>query len=401
MERSSSPETPQALGAAAGATLAIVLFAVLFLLSRVDYLLFHAIVEIVAVLVAFGVFVITWNTRRIVANPYLTVLGVPQLFVGAVLILHALAYKGMGVFVGHGYTAELATQLWIVARILGAGAFVVAGISLSRPLRLGVVFGAFGVVTIASLAAIFLGRFPAMYVDGVGLTPLKIAAEYLVVALAAASLALLARNRDSFEPRVGGLLAGSILAMIAAELAFTLYVDVYGFLNFLGHYLSLSSLVMLYLAIIDTALVRPYSLLFYELRQLQRAEHEIAETLQSAILTAPERIESIEMGHAYVSATGSARVGGDFFDLFAPAPGLVAFVVGDVCGKGIEAAASTTTVRTTLRSYAYVDPDPVSVLSRANATLSHHFTNDKFATVVYGVLETTTGSLRLASAGHP
>jgi len=402
MEETSKLETSGGLGAVGGVALAVVLFAVLFPLSRVDYLLFHSIVEIFAVLVAFGVFVITWNTRHIVSNPYLIVLGGPQLFVGAVLILHALAYQGMGVFVGHGYTAGLAAQLWIVARLLGAGAFLVAGISLWHPISRGAVFTAFGAVTFASLVAIFVfDWFPTMYVEGVGLTPVKIAAELVVVLMATGALVLIGRSGDFFEPRVRWLLTGSILAMIGAELAFTLYVDVYGFLNFFGHYLSLGSLIMLYLAIIDTALVRPYSLLFFELRRLQRAEHEIAETLQSAILTVPERVDSLEMGHAYVSATGTARVGGDFFDLFAPAPGLVAFLIGDVCGKGIKAAAQTMIVRTTMRSFAYRDADPSYVLGRSNAALSHQFDADKFATVVYGVLESATGRMRIASAGHP
>ena len=400
MGDTSGMDSPQRVGAAGGLVVGVVLFAILFPLSRVNYLLFHSLVEMVAVLVAFGIFVIAWNTRRIASNPYLLVLGVSQLFVGAVLLLHALAYKGMGVFAGG--SSDLATQLWIVARILAAFSFLAAGIALRRPVRVGRLIAAFGVATCVALATIFVWRvFPAMYVDGVGLTPLKIAAEYGVVLIAATALWLLWRDRERFERRVGGLLAGAILAMIAAELAFTLYLDVYGALNFLGHYLALASLLMVYMAVITTALVRPYSLLFFELERRAEAERQIADTLQSGILTAAERVDSLEVGHAHVSATALARVGGDFYDLFAPADGVVAFVLGDVCGKGIEAATSTTMVRTTLRGFTYCDPDPASVLSRSNESLAHQFASDKFATVVYGTLETATGRLRLASAGHP
>jgi len=390
MEEDHPQDPPEGSDAARGLIVGAVLLAVLLPLSRSNYLLFHSLVEIVAVLVAFGIFVIAWNTRRIVLNPYLLILGVPQLFVGAVLLLHALAYKGMGVFAGYG--ADAATQLWIVARALAALAFLIAGISLRHPVRVISVLVAFGAVACVA---------PTMYVEGIGLTPLKVSAEYAVMLLAAVALWLLWRDRDRFEPRVARLLAASIVAMIAAELAFTLYVDVYGALNFIGHYLSLVSLMLVYVAVIATALVRPYSLLFFELKRREEAEREIADVLQSAILMAPERVDSLEVGHAYVSASGLARVGGDFYDLFAPAAGLVAFVVGDVCGKGIEAAASTTVVRTTLRSFAYDDPDPASVLRRSNDSLAHQFASDRFATVIYGVLESSTGLLRLASAGHP
>ena len=388
------------MGMRGGLLIGVAVFAVLLPLSRINYLLFHALVETTAVVVAFGIFVIAWNTRRISSSTYLLVLGIPQLFVGAVLLLHMLSYKGMNVFVGYG--ANLPTQLWIVARLLAVAAFIVAGISLRRSVRLTSVFLAFGAVTAAALATIFIwGVFPAMYVEGTGLTPLKVIAEYVIVALTALALWLLWRDRDRFEPRVARLLAGAMLLIISAELAFTLYVDVYGALNFLGHYLTLACLMMVYAAIIQTALVQPFSLVFLELQRRVDAEHDIADRLQSAMLLAPSSVGCIEMGTAYVSAEGLARVGGDFYDLFKPDYGSVAFVVGDVCGKGIEAATSTTMVRTTLRSFAYGGAGPHEVLGRSNESLCHQFESDKFATVIYGVVESATGWLRMASAGHP
>ena len=390
---------PSGLGTRGGAILAVALFAILLPTSRYNYLLFHSLVEMVAAVVAFSVFVIAWNTRRIVSNRYLLVLGVTQLFVGAVLFLHLLSYKGMGVFTA--YQADLPTQLWIVARLLVASSFLVAGISLRRPLRIGAVFIAFGIATALALSAIAVGVFPTMHVEGVGLTPVKIAAEYLTMLIAAGAFLLLHRNRNRFERRVVVLLMSAIVTMILAELAFTLYVDVYGALNFVGHLLALGSIMLIYMAVVDTALVRPYSLLFFELKRREEAEREIADTLQSAMLMAPARVDTLEMGHAYVSATGLARVGGDFFDLFEPARGFVSFVIGDVCGKGIEAAASTTMVRATIRGFAYHDTDPGAVLGRSNESLAHQFATDKFATAIYGVLGSDTGRLRLASAGHP
>jgi len=388
------------LGMRGGLLVGAGVFAVLLPLSRINYLLFHSLVEITAVVVAFGIFVIAWNTRRISSSTYLLLLGIPQLFVGAVLMLHMLSYKGMNVFVGYG--ANLPTQLWIVARVLAVAAFLVAGVSLRHSIRPLSVFLAFGGVTAAALATIFIWDvFPVMFVEGVGLTPLKVVSEYAIVALTALALWLLWRDRDRFEPRVASLLAGAMLLIILAELAFTLYVDLYGALNFLGHYLALVGLMMIYSAIIQTALVRPFSIVFLELKRRVEAEHDIADKLQSAMLLAPPSVGCLEMGTAYVSAEGLARVGGDFYDLFKPVGGSVAFIVGDVCGKGIEAATSTTMVRTTLRSFAYGGAGPREVLGRSNESLCHQFANDKFATVIYGVVESATGMLRIASAGHP
>ncbi len=400
MDEALTPKPTNDLGMRGGLLVGIAVFAVLLPLSRVNYLLFHSLVETTAVVVAFGIFVVAWNTRHISSSTYLLVLGIPQLFVGAVLLLHMLSYKGMNVFVGYG--ANLPTQLWIVARLLAVVAFLVAGVSLRHAIRPTSVFLACGAVTAATLAAIFVWDvFPVMYAEGVGLTPFKIFAEYAIMTLTALALWLLWRDRNRFEPRVVSLLAGAMFLLILAELAFTLYVDVYGALNFLGHYLALVSLMIVYSAIIQTALVEPFSLVFLELQRRVQAEHDIADKLQSAMLLTPPRVGCLEMGTAYVSAEGLARVGGDFYDLFKPVSGSVAFIVGDVCGKGIEAATSTTMVRTTLRSFAYGGAGPREVLSRSNESLCHQFENDKFATVIYGVVESATGTLRIAGAGHP
>lgn len=372
---------------------------VLYPLSRANYLLFHALVESFAVAVASGIFIIAWNTRRIAASRYLLTLGVAHLFVAFVTLLHAFAYKGMGIFPGAG--ANLPAQLWIIERVLEALAFVVAAVAIRREIPVGVTFASFGALTVISLAAIWVRPvFPTMYVDGTGLTATKIFSEYAIVGLFAMGLALLWRERSRFEPGVTRLLVSAISLMIAADLAFTLYTDVYGALNFLGHYLVLIGYVLVYRALIRTALREPYSLLFHELKQREETEHHIAERLQTAILAAPERVDDVEMGHAHVSATRSARVSGDFWDLFAPQPGRVAFVLGDVCGKGIDAAATTVMARAVIRSFSYADPDPSAVLCNTNVALGRQLADDKFVTAVYGVIDVSSGEVIVASAGH-
>jgi hypothetical protein len=382
-----------------GAVLAVG-FIALYLVGRENYLLFHALTESFSLIVAAGIFIIAWNTRRLSANTYLLTLGVAHLFVAFVVLLHAFAYRGMGTFPQGG--ANLPTQLWIISRVLVALAFLVAGVSLRRNVPVIGTFVALGGLTTMALASIWvIPVFPIMYIDGVGLTTTKIVAEYVVMAMFAGAFVLLWRDQSRFEPRVARLLLAAIALMIAAELAFTLYVDVYGLLNLTGHYLVLVSFVLIYRALIHTVLREPYSLLFRELKSKQEAEQRIAETLQSAILSMPEHVAGVEIGHAHLSATSDGLVGGDFWDLFVPTPGLVAFVLGDICGKGIEAAASTVTVRTTIRSFSYEDPSPASVLSRANDALGKQLADDKFATVVYGVLDVQSGGITIARAGHP
>lgn len=80
-------------------------------------------------------------------------------------------------------------------------------------------------------------------------------------------------------------------------------------------------------------------------------EHAIAETFQEALLQEPPFVAGVEMGVRYRAATDAARIGGDFYDLVMLAPGKLMVTVGDVCGKGLGAAAHSATVRYMLRAY--------------------------------------------------
>jgi len=90
----------------------------LYLSSRYSYLLFHSLIEIVTIAVAFTLFILTWNSRGYLSNNYLRLLGIGYAFIAVIDLVHTFAYKGMNVFPGYG--ANLPTQLWIAARYLQA-----------------------------------------------------------------------------------------------------------------------------------------------------------------------------------------------------------------------------------------------------------------------------------------
>ena len=106
-------------------------------------------------------------------------------------------------------------------------------------------------------------------------------------------------------------------------------------------------------------------------RRAEEKQRRIAETLQrSMLITPPEgAFPGLDVTTAYEPAWDEAQVGGDFHDAFALAGGQVAFVVGDVTGKGLEAAAYTAEVKFALRAFLREDPDPASALSRLNRFL--------------------------------
>ena len=138
--------------------------------------------------------------------------------------------------------------------------------------------------------------------------------------------------------------------------------------------------------------------------RLYTERSRIAHTLQVKLL--PERLPEIPralMAARYRAAGELNEVGGDFYDVFQRSPTEWAIVVGDVSGKGAEAAAVTALARYTLRAAALEDAPPSGALQRLNTAMLYDETS-QFATVVMAYLSSgPDGSidLRLALAGHP
>jgi hypothetical protein len=136
---------------------------------------------------------------------------------------------------------------------------------------------------------------------------------------------------------------------------------------------------------------------------LYAAEHQQAETLQRSLLPSLPKLPDLELAARYLAGGAGQKVGGDWFDVFALTDGGVGFVIGDVIGHDLEAAASMSQVRAALRAYAYEGDDPAEVLSRLDR-LVQTFELTELVSVVYGVLsplhQDGSRALRLANAGH-
>jgi hypothetical protein len=167
----------------------------LHLSSLYSYLFFHSLVEISRIVVIFGVFVLAWHSRRWSQNGYLTFVGIAYLFVGFLELLHALAYKGMGVF--QGYDANLPTQLWVAFRYLESISLLVAAFLIDKRISPAVAFGGYSLITTAIAIAIFSGTFPDCFVEGKGLTTFKIESEYIISGLFFISVLLLMRSAST------------------------------------------------------------------------------------------------------------------------------------------------------------------------------------------------------------
>jgi hypothetical protein len=124
---------------------------------------------------------------------------------------------------------------------------------------------------------------------------------------------------------------------------------------------------------------------------------------QSLIPAALPELEGLELSATFRPAERDAQVGGDFYDAFTLPDGSSALVMGDVCGKGPEAAALTALSRYTIRAAAMDETDPQVILNRLNDALIDQVTDGRFVTLAFARVSNTPEGLALEtiSAGHP
>lgn len=145
-----------------------------------------------------------------------------------------------------------------------------------------------------------------------------------------------------------------------------------------------------------------------------RARSDVARTLQRSLLPPqPLTIPGLELASCYHPISDGSEVGGDFFDVFPAGESprgarRWGIVMGDVCGKGVEAAALTALTRYTVRAVAPQSVGPSVALHRLNRTVLDYDPGERFCTVVHAMVEVhvdddgrTTALASLASGGHP
>ncbi|MEU1506086.1 SpoIIE family protein phosphatase [Kitasatospora sp. NPDC005748] len=147
------------------------------------------------------------------------------------------------------------------------------------------------------------------------------------------------------------------------------------------------------------------------LRQAEADRQRLAEALtvlqKSLVPSSLPAVPGLEAA-AYYHTASPDRLGGDFYDLFPLDDGRWAFFLGDVCGKGPQAASLTSLTRYTLRAAALHDPEPAMALTTLNAVLHEHYAaagDPRYCTAVFGVVEPADDDgrvgVRIASGGHP
>lgn len=130
-------------------------------------------------------------------------------------------------------------------------------------------------------------------------------------------------------------------------------------------------------------------------------DRRISQALQTGMKNELQLVEGITSEGSYSSATAAAFVGGDFYDLIRLPGRRACVIMGDVSGKGVEAASVSAAVKTALAAYAWEGLRPAQMVRLLNDFLLGFSRLETFATLFVGVIDLGKRSLTYCSAGHP
>jgi signal transduction histidine kinase/ActR/RegA family two-component response regulator len=264
-----------------------------------SFLAFHNVVEFFSAMVSFSIFGVGWFTHDQSRDRRSLFLACVFLSIGLLVLLHALTYGGMPDFVTAN-TPTRASQYWILLRFLTAGSFLASAfmsaatprwISRRTLLPAAVILPA----AVFVLVNVFPRFVPVTYVPGLGLTALKVRAEYLIVGLfLLALLAHVVRGRRSGTAPSSRMVVAIVLSAYA-EMVFTTYHNYFDTYNALGHVYYLAATYLVYREVFTRSVREPYLALAAERSAL--AQEIIERTRVEEALRASEQKLALHRDH--------------------------------------------------------------------------------------------------------
>lgn len=272
------------------------------------YLPLHTAMEIFAVVVALMIFALGWHSVGPRMSRSMVVFSSGFLAVGLLDLGHMLSFPGMPDFVTPS-SVEKGIEFWLMSRLLFALILLAAArgdwtTPAGRGFRLSSLCVSLFVVVLGYwLVLSDTVGLPATYVPGVGLTPLKIAMEYLIIGLCLLTVVVLFRNPARPQPVKAGPIGAAAITMALGGLCFTLYFNAYDVANALGHIYKVIAYAFLYSAIFIEGVRKPYQRLYESQLRLAQSEQKFRSLMEFA----PDAILLVNRQNDVVSFNAQAK----------------------------------------------------------------------------------------------
>lgn len=406
---------------------------IFFVLSSDNFLVLHMILEFSAIVMAFCIFAITYYTSEQTKSLPMVIIACVFLSVALLDTMHTFTYKGMPVFLTPSSPAT-ATTLWITSRLtMSIGMFFVSLFPQNKKIKGGqiiyVIITAILTILLILLIVYKTDKFPPMYIEGKGLTPLKVNLEYFITIILIVTAIIYYKKYNCLDDNNAYifLVIGFFISGLG-EMAFTLYNNVYDTYNLLGHLYKFIGHYLLFHALFVINIKKPYKDLSeaeeklnnyvddlersvaLRTKEITRANEKImknlkdAKQIQMALMTTEfPKVSGMEFAAKYLPCD---QVGGDFYNVFRLDEQNIGIVIGDVAGHGVSAAMVNVFINQNMKFRVDYDENKYRILTPRGVLMNlYHiynnmsFPEEMYVVLFYGIYNITTRQLSYASAG--
>ena len=399
------------------------------------FLIWHIFLEFSSIVMSFSVFAVTFYTFEESNRLRSILIACTFLAVSLLDLFHTFSYKGMPVFLTEA-SVDKATTYWILARLtMACGLFIATLIPCDKKVKrnqqglwliMTLVYSVYWLIMVSYR----IDSFPPLFIEGYGLTPLKIYAEYLIIfiQILAAVMFFRAFIEGDCEDIAHIHVVRALLISIFSEIAFTRYNSVYDTYNFLGHIYKIIAYYMLFRALFVQNVHKPYQ----ELRAAERKLSVYVDNLEQLVARRTAEISQandslmrnldyaknillalLPTSFPVVKGTEFAakympceKVGGDFYNVFRLDDQNIGVLIGDVAGHGVSAAMINVFINQNIFFKKVFDDGRQQIFSPRGVLMNcYHkynempFPEEVYVVMLYGIYNIASGEFTYASAG--
>ncbi|KNF09570.1 sensor histidine kinase TodS [Gottschalkia purinilytica] len=257
-----------------------------FYLSKINFTLFHTIIEIICAFVGFMIFMIAMNTIKVSGRSlYINFLGISYGFIAVFDLMNGLTVPKLGLFPTE--TLDMSIRMAIIARYMESFAIILSLLLIKRDKNEQI--NLFKIKNLNRVALVYLfissifiidiftwNIFPKTFIQGIGITQSKIINEYIVSIIFFISLIILYKKKNYFSKKILVYFSLSIVTTILGELSMTIYNESDLFSIAVGHVFRLISFIFIYRVLIEENVMEPYRLLNSEIIERKKAQLDLS-----------------------------------------------------------------------------------------------------------------------------
>ncbi len=397
------------------------------------YLGWHTIIEFVIIIISFSVFMLCYYTYDQTYNLRSIFTGSVFLTFGLIEAFHTLCTEGMPAIFVNNEDSNRAILLWVIMVLIESLGFVIISfIPVNKKTKLSkniFVLPSLLICAVTFISVIYYyDIFPVMYVEGKGLTDIKIYLEYFVIFLFIVSfirsLYVYLKSKNTLLM----LFMFALIICIFSEVAFTQYFSIYDFYYFFGHFLRIVAFFIIFRISFIFSVQEPY----YELNrakdeikhyadnldvlvenrtnELKKMNQKLMEDLEYAkgiqMAMLPSQLPDGPEVSFCAKYFPAEQVGGDYYNVFKIDEHNVAICIGDVSGHGVSAAMLTVFLNQSIKTVRETGGNKVEILKPSEVLKSIYdsfnktnFNEEIYIVFFYAVFNLNSRELVYSSAG--